>query len=76
MVRCMPPRGEIRGPFADLWPARGVVLVALTGRGQDEDKRRSRGAGFDVHLTKLIDPSDLQRLLADLGLRKPGPWEE
>jgi hypothetical protein len=33
--------------------------VALTGYGQDEDRRRSQAAGFDVHLTKPIDPQAL-----------------
>lgn len=41
----------------------GLVLVALTGWGQDEDKRRSTEAGFDFHLVKPIDPSALQKLL-------------
>jgi CheY-like chemotaxis protein len=40
-----------------------VVLVALTGWGQDEDKRRSREAGFDEHLTKPPDPERLERLI-------------
>jgi signal transduction histidine kinase/ActR/RegA family two-component response regulator len=40
-----------------------VVLVALTGWGQDEDKRRSREAGFDHHLTKPPDPEHLERLI-------------
>ncbi len=48
---------------------RGLVLIALTGWGQEEDRRRSREAGFDHHLTKPVDPDDLQRLLADLGGR-------
>jgi signal transduction histidine kinase/ActR/RegA family two-component response regulator len=39
-------------------------LVALTGWGQDEDRRRSLAAGFDQHLTKPVDISDLQKLLA------------
>jgi CheY-like chemotaxis protein len=38
-----------------------VVLIALTGYGQDEDRRRSREAGFDHHLVK---PVDLDALLA------------
>jgi CheY-like chemotaxis protein/anti-sigma regulatory factor (Ser/Thr protein kinase) len=42
----------------------GVVLVALTGWGQDEDKRRSREAGFDHHLTKPPEPEVLERLIA------------
>jgi signal transduction histidine kinase/ActR/RegA family two-component response regulator len=42
----------------------GIVLVALTGWGQDEDRRRSKEAGFDHHLTKPVDLADLQALLA------------
>jgi PAS domain S-box-containing protein len=41
-----------------------VVLIALTGWGQEEDRRRSKEAGFDYHLTKPIDFSVLQELLA------------
>ncbi len=43
-----------------------VALIALTGWGQLEDRRRSRGAGFDSHLTKPVDPMTLQKLLSDL----------
>ena len=43
---------------------RGMVLVALTGWGQPEDKQRSKVAGFDHHLVKPVDPSTLDRLLA------------
>jgi len=42
----------------------GTVLVALTGWGQDADRRRSRDAGFDHHLVKPVDPDELMRLLA------------
>jgi signal transduction histidine kinase/DNA-binding response OmpR family regulator len=42
---------------------RGVKLVALTGWGQEEDKRRSHDAGFDMHLVKPIDFSALEKLL-------------
>ena len=45
---------------------RGVVLVAVTGWGQDEDRRRTREAGFDAHLTKPVDMAALSRLLATL----------
>jgi PAS domain S-box-containing protein len=41
-----------------------MVLVALTGWGQDEDKRRATEAGFDHHLTKPVDPAALEQLLA------------
>jgi two-component system CheB/CheR fusion protein len=39
-------------------------LVAVTGYGQDVDRRRSRNAGIDYHLTKPVDPATLQQLLA------------
>jgi CheY-like chemotaxis protein len=45
---------------------REVVIVALTGWGQDEDKRRSQEAGFDGHLVKPAEPAALERLLAGL----------
>ena len=41
-----------------------VVLVALTGWGQDEDQRRAREAGFDCHLTKPADPEVVEQLIA------------
>jgi CheY-like chemotaxis protein len=43
-----------------------VVLVALTGWGQEEDRRRTREAGFDHHLVKPVDLGALQALLASL----------
>src|SRR5690606_2792858 len=36
-----------------------TVLIAVTGWGQEEDRRRSREAGFDVHLTKPVDSAEL-----------------
>ncbi len=41
-----------------------MVLIALTGRGQDEDRVRSRDAGFDHHLVKPVEPASLLQLLA------------
>jgi PAS domain S-box-containing protein len=41
-----------------------VRLIALTGWGQDEDKRRAQEAGFDHHLTKPVDPHRLDELLS------------
>ncbi|HEV3006080.1 MAG TPA: PAS domain-containing protein, partial [Pirellulales bacterium] len=41
-----------------------MLLVALTGWGQEEDKRRAAEAGFDHHLTKPVDLEALQKLLA------------
>ncbi len=41
-----------------------ALLVALTGYGQEDDRRRSREAGFDHHLVKPVDFDDVQALLA------------
>ena len=43
-----------------------TVLVALTGWGQQEDRRRTADAGFDHHLVKPLDPKELETLLAEL----------
>jgi signal transduction histidine kinase/CheY-like chemotaxis protein len=40
-----------------------VILIAMTGYGQDEDRRRAHQAGFDCHLTKPVNPEVLQDLL-------------
>jgi CheY-like chemotaxis protein len=47
---------------AQAW-GRSALLVAITGWGQEEDRRRSEAAGFDAHLVKPIDPVALERLL-------------
>jgi len=47
---------------AESW-GRGAVLVALTGWGQEIDRRRSREAGFDLHLVKPVDPATLCDML-------------
>jgi signal transduction histidine kinase/CheY-like chemotaxis protein len=49
------------------------ILVALTGWGQDEDRRRSESAGFDAHLVKPVDDRLLGKLLAEL---RPGTQSE
>jgi signal transduction histidine kinase/CheY-like chemotaxis protein len=43
-----------------------LVLIALTGWGQAEDKRRSKEAGFNFHMVKPVDPTALEKLLAGL----------
>jgi CheY-like chemotaxis protein len=45
--------------------SRGMVIVALTGWGQEEDRRRSKEAGFDHHLVKPIEIDMLKQLLGD-----------
>ncbi|MDP2322098.1 MAG: PAS domain S-box protein [Acidobacteriota bacterium] len=47
-----------------------VVLVALTGWGQAEDRRRSQEAGFNHHLVKPADPAQVSNLLAAIQLPK------
>jgi CheY-like chemotaxis protein len=49
---------------------RGVVIVAATGWGQEEDVRRSKEAGFDHPLVKPVDQAALEAILA--GLRGGG----
>jgi signal transduction histidine kinase/ActR/RegA family two-component response regulator len=46
-----------------------TMLVALTGWGREEDRLRTREAGFDHHLTKPAEPETLQKLLALAGKR-------
>ncbi len=48
-------------------------LIALTGYGQDEDQRRAFEAGFEKHLTKPFEPSDIQALLQSLPARAEPP---
>jgi signal transduction histidine kinase len=47
---------------AESW-GRTAVLVALTGWGQDADRKRSREAGFDMHLVKPVDPATICDML-------------
>ena len=44
-----------------------MLIVALTGYGQPEDRRRALDAGFDVHLTKPVENDRLETILATLG---------
>lgn len=46
-----------------------MLLVAITGWGQDDDKQRSQEAGFDHHLTKPPDRDALENLIASCGTR-------
>ena len=47
-------------PWAD-----GIVIIALTGWGQEEDRQKSKDAGFDGHLVKPVDHAALMMLLAN-----------
>jgi len=48
---------------------RDVLLIALTGWGQQDDRRRTREAGFDHHLVKPVDLGALQALLSSVDER-------
>lgn len=50
---------------AEAW-SEGMVLVALTGWGQEEDKRKTEEAGFHHHLVKPVEPAALSSLLAGI----------
>jgi signal transduction histidine kinase len=52
---------------------KAVTLVALTGWGQESDRRRSQEAGFDTHLVKPLDLEKLTALLARLPARASAP---
>ena len=48
---------------------KGILIAALTGWGQEEDKRRSHEAGFDHHLIKPVEPAAIEKLLVELEAR-------
>jgi CheY-like chemotaxis protein len=52
-----------------------IVIVAVTGWGQESDRARSKEAGCDAHLVKPIEVSDLEQLLASLPGRQTEPTE-
>ncbi len=47
-------------PGGDRW-----LLIALTGYGQQDDRRRAHEAGFDVHLVKPADPDAVVELIQE-----------
>lgn len=53
-----------RQPWTD-----AIVIVAVTGWGQIADKQRAFEAGFDIHLTKPVDPDALERILGEVARR-------
>ena len=44
---------------------RETFIVAITGYAQEEDRKRSREAGFDAHLVKPVHPAGLAKLLGE-----------
>ncbi len=56
---------EVARRLRDQAGLKGAFLVALTGYGRDDDRRRAQEAGFNCHLTKPVEPEVLQDLLAN-----------
>jgi two-component system CheB/CheR fusion protein len=48
---------------------KSVYLVALTGYAQPEDQQSALDAGYDIHLTKPVDPDKLEQILDRLQMR-------
>jgi PAS domain S-box-containing protein len=57
---------EVARRLRSLDALKGMRIAAMTGYGQEEDRRRSLDAGFDQHLVKPVELSDLDRLLKSL----------
>jgi signal transduction histidine kinase/DNA-binding response OmpR family regulator len=55
---------EVARQFRQCEELKQVPLIAMTGYGQAEDRRRSNEAGFDAHLVKPVDPDVLEGILA------------
>jgi CheY-like chemotaxis protein len=53
---------------AQSWGGR-MIVIAVTGWGQESDRRKSREAGCDHHLVKPVDSMQLQQLIAELCMR-------
>ena len=57
---------EVAQRLRDQPGSEATVLIAMTGYGQEEDRQRSREAGFHHHLVKPVDPATLEQLLAGI----------
>jgi CheY-like chemotaxis protein len=55
---------ELMAILRDRYSMRGI---AITGFGRGDDIQPGKSAGFDYHLTKPLDPADLDRLLTEMG---------
>jgi CheY-like chemotaxis protein len=61
---------EVARAIRTRYPGAPTTLVALTGWGQEDDRRRAREAGFDHHLVKPAELDALQALLGSLGAER------
>jgi CheY-like chemotaxis protein len=60
---------EVARRIRPIFGADAISLIAMTGYGQPEDRRRALRAGFDFYLVKPVDPAVLARLLAETACR-------
>ena len=67
MTADSPDADGIAGALSLADPASGddILIVAITGYGQTDDRARSREAGFDYHLVKPVDVSQLLHLCSE-----------
>ena len=61
---------EVARTLRARFPGHRSTIVALTGWGQREDRRRVREAGFDHHLVKPADIEALEEVLMEVALRR------
>jgi CheY-like chemotaxis protein len=61
---------EVARRIRSVLDADRIALIAMTGYGQPEDRRRAIEAGFDTYLVKPVDPSDLGRILVEVSRRR------
>jgi PAS domain S-box-containing protein len=54
----------------EAWGQR-ALLIAITGWGQEEDKLQAKAAGFNSHLTKPVDPREIERTLVEFLISAP-----
>ncbi|MEJ0007110.1 MAG: ATP-binding protein [Steroidobacteraceae bacterium] len=52
---------------------RNIFLLAVTGWGQADDKEKARAAGFDRHMTKPVDPDQVEQLVTDFLKNRSAP---
>ncbi len=57
---------EVAQRLRELPGLRDTVIVAITGCGQEQDRKDSREAGFDRHLFKPVSPEAVRALVADI----------
>ena len=62
---------ELAGRLRALEGLAAIKLVAVTGYGQETDRRRAASAGFDAHLIKPVPLDELERILAELSSEPP-----